>query len=347
MTYCVVEIIDDQHIRCNDGTSWQLLTDNELFRRLANNKQLSILLTDPVYTATKTFTRQVKDKKILDQVIVAEIGDYLLYDAAQYHFARAAAGENMWVAWMEKSRLQALQQRFAAIRQHIKGLIPMPLLLGQLLLKPGQTGLFRGQDFVYVLLSDEALSLPAVQAQTWLDGYPQSFDQQLVIPSTLAVAQLNSNIIKQLPNLWTTKANTDTTLPLKTWAAGIVMLMMIWCVNSYWDYQRAKQRNQAIQSAQMQLLQQVYPQAKSPDPYGRLRAEYEHSGVDSRAILTKLSAATATKTQHFSTLSVDMSAHEIVIEGELSADSITGLQQQGFTVTQQDQQTQLRWVGKP
>lgn len=346
MASYIIEIIDDRRVRLYDDSSWQLLSDEELKAHLQQLKNVSAVVVDPLHTAAKLFSRQVKDKRILDQVIVAEMDDYLLHDSQQYHFARAEHKGKTWVSWIEKSRLQDIKQRFAALEKYLQALLPMPLLLERLLPHDGSDGVFAGVDFVYAVLANETLTLPKEQAQAWLASRTQTPDEEhILLTPSLNLERLNAQMINALPNLWTTAKPAATNLPLSGWAFAVVAVMAMWCINSYWDYRHAKQHDQAVFDAQLKVLRQIFPQAKGADPYGRMRAEFSRSSAYN--ILQRLSTATDKTVQNFSALSIDMAAHQIVIQAHIDDDSLAALQQQGFSVSRQEQQTQLSWADKP
>lgn len=343
-----IEILDDANLRVCTQESITRLRDAELPAYLKQAGKADIVLLDPLHVQSKTFQRPVKDKKVLSQVIAADMADYLLHDKDSYQFAHHNHRGVMWVSWIEKSRLALIKKRFAAILPRIKALVSAPLLAAQSLPDANDTGdevlLFEHEPLVYALRSGQTTVLRSEHAAAWLQS--QHAEHQSVIVSTPTQRQhiFAPNAHRGLPNLWhKTNDKPTATLPYGAWALLTAGIMALWLANSYIDWQRAQQHNAAALSAQQQLLRQIFPQANSADPYGRLAAEHRRLGSKGNTDISQLERLLQSVPLTVSHLTVDATARQVTLGGKLDSNTQQSLQDAGFSISHHKMETIITW----
>lgn len=352
MTALFFEILDNQHIRVMDGQRVQTLTDADAisYATQSTHQKRGIVLLDSLHIQSKRFTQPVKDKKILKKVITADISDYLLGDSESYHIAyQTVADSNQcrWVSWIEQARRDELVTRFSPLKKRIQALVSLPLLAGATLPNTASL-LIKHTPLVYTLTDNETAVMSNEQASAWLQNTDLAFDENIDFssqPDALATI-FTAPLLKNVPNLWQT-TQTKSANPTLAWQPLLAGLgLLLWVGNSYLGWQTAKQRAADSQTAQVELLKQVFPNAKGNDPYGRLRAEFNRLTTNETALWQRLDNAMRTanmKTPNFSAFSVDMKNQRIVVRGTLDKALITALTTQGFKTQQQDQQVTISW----
>lgn len=334
-----IEILNDTELRLYDDMDMHHLADRDLDDVLAMYpKQAEIVLLDALHVQSKTFTRRVQDKKILSQVIAADMTDYLLHDSSAYRFAHHDGNAVTWVSWIEKTRLQALTTRFAAIAPRIKALVSAPLLM-----LAGQDRLDDADSFAvvyhapltYVLRDGQTTVMRSEQADAWLQSGSLSGQSATELREVQAQVFRAENV-DVLPNLWqkADRAEGVRQLPYTAWAILAGVALLLWMANSYWDYRRAWRLNADALHAQQKVLQRVFPHAQGADPYGRLSAEYQRTvQSDSTVVLARLDRALRGHSLNVSRLSVDVASKTIVLAGTVSATLKQALQDNGFKVS--------------
>lgn len=334
-----IEILNDTELRLYDESRTRHLTDSNFFEALGEHpKQIDIVLLDALHVQSKTFTRHVQDKKILSQVIAADMTDYLLHDSSHYCFAHNSNHVVTWVSWIEKTRLATLATRFASIAPHIKALVSVPLLM-----LAGLEQLDDAEGFVvihntpltYVLRDGQTTVMRSEQAEAWLNSVASQTQSAIELNRVQALVFRADNL-RALPNLWQTSSQTDseTLLPYAKWAALAGIAMLAWGANSYLDYRRASRLNADALLAQQQILKQVFPHARGADPYGRLSADYQRAKQsDSATVLQRLERALSGHSLTLSSLLVDTGNKEIILNGTITATLRQSLQDNGFIIS--------------
>lgn len=344
-----IEILDDTRLRvCHDEHSI-ILTDTELPAYLQKRgRTADVVLLDVLHIQSKIFTRPVKDKKILNQVIAADMADYLLHDADAYQFAHHTHGGITWVSWIEQARLQTVKQRFATLAPRISALVSAPLLASMAFRHSIDDNrplhIFEHVPLLYAVRGDETTVLRTEHAEAWLNS--QSTKRQLFALDNPANRQrvFNAAHLKHLPNLWKNSTyTTPTVLPYGLWALLSLIIMALWTVNSYSDYQRAKSHNDSALAAQQQLLRQVFPNATTGDPYGRMTAEHQQLNQANAEKLSRLDKALRDTVLSVERLSVNLAAKRIILSGTVDDNVTKRLQEAGFVVNHTQTEVQLTW----
>lgn len=346
-----IELLDESRLRVCNAESATVLSDAELPAYL--QKQIpsnDIVLLDPLHIQSKTFERPVKDKKVLSQVIAADMADYLLHDSSAYHFTQQTINGVMWVSWIEKSRLQLLKRRFASIQPRIKALVSAPLLAALALVNKNEAQtlwIFEHAPLVYALCNGQTTVLRAEHADSWLASQSTTAHTLSLAKSTNYRKVFTTNVLKQLPNLWQPAIQpTQATLPYRRWAILSVITMALWGVNRYMDYQQAKAQNNAVFSAQQALLRQLFPKAGSEtsgDPYGRMMAEYQRLANSPASQWQTVQQLLRNTPLTVNQLSIDKEKQRLVLGTAIDEALLQTLTHADFQVTRTTTETIITW----
>ncbi len=334
-----IEILSDQDLRLYDSRKVIALTDDVLEQQLARYPDnCKLILLDSLHVQSKTFTRPVKDKKILDQVIAAEMRDYCLHDTDAYQFSHSDISGTKWVSWIEKSRLAALKKRFAHLQSRIVGLVSLPLLMAAAEGRAGDDNALweiDGSPLLYALSEGQTAVIHSDQKQAWLQSLTGDSVKTVDLSRSLS-SIFQGKQAAALPNLWIATAKSQTTrqYPVAIYAVLAIALLLLWMANAYLHYRQAKTASQSALTAQQDLLHQVYPDAPaSADPYGRLSADYHAVSDDiGRQKLWQFNRILGQFSPQLTLLSIDLSAKVIRLQGAIDAALKQSLTDSGFVL---------------
>lgn len=335
-----IEVVNKTQVRLYLNGQMQIVNDTVALTQIQNDKT-PITLFDSTHIQSKRFSQKVNDMALLDKVIVAEMEDELLEDASHYQFSHAEIDGQRWVSWIRGDDLLQLKMRFQAIAHRVVGLSALPLLLKQS--TPQVPSLYLAKPLFYGVMADETITLPSAQAADWLNMM-DLVDYPIISIDDDAVHYFSADKAQKLPNLWQHQAVSKAKSPYGLWALLILVLLGVWSINAYADYDHAKQRVSATQTAQQQLLKQVFPNAKTVDAYGRLSSEHQrirakHSIVKVKQLLTLLSQ----QAMSIKNLTIDADKRQVQLQQPISATLQTQLDKAGFSVNSTPQKTVITW----
>lgn len=317
------------------------VNDADGLARLRGNRR-PVILFDSLRVQCKRFTRELKEKALLDKVVVAELSTYLTEDSSHYRFAHALVAGERWVSWIKKEDWQQLQTRFAAILPQIQGLSAIPLLLKLNSSTESLPELYHDETFFYVLFDNELLTLPLEQATSYINmlGLSNLPVKTLVDWQPYLVPENTA----QLPNLWTEKRQAKKP-PWMAWIFLFLTAMLLYSVNTYWGYHQAKQQVSAMQMAQNNLLKQVFPAARTADPYGRLIAAAKQKKQSPNLLpVVRFFSMLSDQSIAIEQLTVEAENRRIKLEAaELSAEQKKQLTTANFILKEQPTYLEVSW----
>jgi|GEM_PF-7115924 len=355
-----LRIIETHKVRTQHDAAWQSdLQSNSRY------KKANIVLLDVFYTQSKSFSRPVEDKKVLDKVIIADLENDLLHSPDHYYVNHTVIEGTRWVCWIDKQRLDAIRQRFDYCIRQISALVSAPLWLGlsqrsRLFAQKAlneQRVLFYQLPIIYGILGHETVVMNAAQANAWINGSADELPQTIVLNDTAKNTDsyqatiYDTAQLKKLPNLWhqpKPAVAAKPMIPVRSWTVLIIIAMVLACLNSYLLFRHAQQLANHLDRQQLTVLQSVFPNANSADPYARLNAEYQQRGkARTTAMLKKLNASF--KKHHIAIDKLTVNAPAKIMQFPLAGHTdkaknlFAALRQQGFHLSFVEQQVTLTW----
>lgn len=314
--------------------------DADGLAQLRENKRPVILFASRLIQS-KRFTHKLKNTALLDKVVVAELSTQLVEDSSHYHFAHAVVAGDRWVSWIKTEDKQHLQERFAAILPQIQGLSAMPLLLKLNANTGPEPSLYKDSTSFYALFDNELMTIPLDQATDYIKVLGLS-DQPVKMIADWQPYLVDKNT-SQLPNLWVDKQPTPKR-PWAVWAFLLLSTVMLYNMNTYWDYQQTRQQVSVLQKAQNHLLKQVFPEATTADPYGRLTVAIKQSQQQPNLLpITRFFSILSAQSVTIKQLTIEAENHRITLDAVLSAGQKRQLTTAGFTLNQQQHYWEVSW----
>lgn len=198
--------------------------------------------------------------------------------------------------------------------------------------------------YSHFLFADGTLSLAQEHAPLWLKSSDIEIRSQINLNDDAVLAGLTNASINDFPNLWQKKksASKGSASGLNKVLAGLLFILVcLWSVNHWLAYDNAKQSLAAVKATQQSLLKQALPNADTPDVYGRLKAE-QASNTDTFQVLGKLNQALANEPAYkIQNLAIDLANKTVELSPPLN--NTAPLTEQGFSVNNMDNITQLSW----